>query len=191
VVIGPTGAGVAGEPDGRGVRCALEGCDVLVARQVRGGRPKLYCSDAHRSLARRRRMRSGSSGPDDLAIQALSALRHAAVLVEEALVAPAARLEAELADTRARATAEVLDAQRRTADATRQLVALRTRLDEERARAEVVEEAARAREAGDKVVIDELRAALEGARAELEDELLRHHRDVQALQEERSRRGTD
>jgi hypothetical protein len=166
--------------------CALEGCDTTVVQHDRGGRPKLYCSDAHRALARRRRLRSERTRGEDLGGRAVEALRHAATLVEEALATAAG--QAHLAEIRAQATTQVLEAQRLAADATRELAAARRRFHHEQARLESELVAARERHARDKVTIEELQAALDGARAELEAELLRHHRDVQALEEEHARR---
>lgn len=171
-----------------GATCALDGCEVPIARQDRGGRPKRYCSDAHRALARRRRLRRDDAVTDDRAARAVEALRSAVLLVEEALAAPSG-LQAQLAEARAQATAQVLEAQRMAADATRDLVEARRRFDEERGRLESELAAGRDRAARDRSTITELEAALEGARAELEAELLRHHRDVRALEEERSRPG--
>lgn len=170
--------------------CALEGCDTPVVRHDGGGRPKLYCCDAHRALARRRRLRSRGAQQDVRQAQAIEALRQAVALVEEAVAVPASSAEARLAEARAQATAQVLEAQRLAADAARELVTVRRRYEEERARWEAALTEARQREALDRALADELRAALEGARAELEDELLRHHRDVQALQDELARRGS-
>ena len=171
-----------------GATCALEGCEVPIARQSGGGRPKRYCSDAHRALARRRRLRQGDAGSDDLATRAVESLRSAVLLVEEAVAAPSG-LQAQLAEARAQATAQVLEAQRMAADATRELVEARRRFDEERSRLQAELAAGHDRAARDRTTITELEAALEGARAELEAELLRHHRDVRALEEERSRPG--
>jgi hypothetical protein len=168
--------------------CALEGCEAPIVQQDRGGRPKRYCSDAHRSLARRRRLRAGGAGHQALAAQAVDALRQAVTIVEEALASSSSGLDAELVETRAAATAQVLDAHRLAADATRQLEAARRRFDEDRGRLEAALAAGREREARDTRAINELQAALEGARAELEEELLQHHRDVQALAEARARR---
>lgn len=167
--------------------CALEGCDNTIVQQERGGRPKLYCSDAHRALARRQRLRGERTGGEDLGSRAVETLRHATALVEEALAA--ATGQAHLAEVRAQATTQVLEAQRLAADTTRRLAAARRRFDHEQARLEGALAAARERHARDKATIQELQAALDGARAELEDELLRHHRDVQALEEEHARRG--
>lgn len=94
-----------------------------------------------------------------------------------------------MAQARAEATAQVLEAQRVAADATRQLAAARRRFDEEKNRLEAALAVERGRAAHDRATIVELQSALEGARAELQDELLRHHRDVQALEDERARRG--
>lgn len=171
-----------------GATCALEGCEVPITRQGGGGRPKRYCSDAHRALARRRRLRQGDAAPDDLATRAVEALRSAVLLVEEAVAAPSG-LQAQLAEARAQATAQVLEAQRMAADATRELVEARRRFDEERRRLQAELAEGRDRAARDRTTITELDAALEGARAELKAELLRHHRDVRALEEERSRPG--
>lgn len=175
-------------PGPGGVTCALEGCDIAIVRPGRGGRPKLYCSDAHRSLARRRRLRQAPS-PDDMAGHALEALRQAVALVDQALSGRTERQEAAMADARAQATTQVLAAQRQAADATGELARLRARYEKERLRWDAERTAAEARTARDQAVIEELRAALDGARTELEAELLRHHRDLQDLEDERSRRG--
>jgi hypothetical protein len=179
-----------GAPAAPGATCGLEGCRVPLTRQDRGGRAKLYCSDAHRAQARRRRLRTAGAGGEEGGTRALEALRQAAALVEEALAARPTGLDAQMAQARAEATAQVLEAQRVAADATRQLAAARRRFDEEKERLEAALAVERTRAARDRATIDELQSALEGARAELQDELLRHHRDVQALEEEGARRGS-
>lgn len=170
------------------VSCALAGCDNPVVRPGGGGRPKLYCSNAHRALARRRRLRGTGDQADVGRTQALEALRRAVAGVEEVLSVPSARLEAELAEARAQATAQVLEAQRQAANAFNELAAARDAFEVERSRLRAALDEAHAQSERDRSDLEELTAALDGAKAELEAELLRHHRDVEALQSELERR---
>jgi chromosome segregation ATPase len=174
------------KPAGR-TTCALEGCEVAVVRRAGGGRPRLYCSDAHRAEARRRRL-AGLGGGHDRRVEgaapvdeARELLRRALERLEHAPTEPA-RDDAEVAEARARATAEVLQAQQVAAEATRRAAAAEARLSEERQAWEASRRSlaeVRARDAG---AIDELTGALEGTRSELEQELVRHHQDIQALE---------
>lgn len=175
--------------------CALEGCGAPVERRAGGGRPRLYCSDAHRALARRRRLRQPAGEPDPL-VEARALLVRAVERLEQASAAsPAPEDPAAVAEARARATAEVLAAQQVAARAARDGAAARRRLEAERAEWETERRALHARNERDETEIARLAAeterlagALEGARAELETELLRHHRDVEELQAALERR---
>lgn len=170
--------------------CALDGCGVTIVRQGRGGRPRLYCSDAHRAEARRRRL--GGGGPRRTPRPESDALSEVRRLLGEAVVrldevgetAPSSRDDALLAAVRAQSTAELLAAQQVAADATRRAAATEERLARERAdwqaRMREVEEHRAALEAS----LAELAGALEGAHAELEAEIVRHHRDVESLEAE-------
>ncbi|HLW45678.1 MAG TPA: hypothetical protein VKR78_05645 [Acidimicrobiales bacterium] len=170
---------------GGGATCALEGCEVPVVRRTGGGRPRLYCSDAHRAEARRRRLTSsppydpgagGASGEDP--IEGVRALLTEALRTLERAGELAPRDDARLAAVRAEATAEVLRAQQSAADAARQAAAAHDRLQRERGEwHDTVQELARER-AEQAQLVEELSGALDGARAELEEELLRHHGDA-------------
>ncbi len=103
--------------------CALAECDVAVAQPPRGGRRRLYCSNAHRAEARRRRIAgSPEVAPGDVVASALQRLdavledlrAHEAVLRS---VDPN-RQAVDAARIRAEASAAVLDAQRVAAKAT-------------------------------------------------------------------------
>lgn len=103
--------------------CALAEGDVAVAQPPRGGRRRLYCSNAHRSEARRRRIAgSPEVAPGDVVASALQRLdavledlrAHEAVLRS---VDPN-RQAVDAARIRAEASAAVLDAQRVAAKAT-------------------------------------------------------------------------
>ncbi len=96
--------------------CTLVGCDVAVQQPPGGGRRRLYCSDAHRAEARRRRLADfPGAATDDLVG---SVLRRLAVVLDD-LRAYEATLRsvdpelqaAEMARVRAEATAGVLAAQ--------------------------------------------------------------------------------
>lgn len=182
--------------------CALEGCDKAVVSPGHGGRPRMYCSDAHRAQARRRRLRTGRAGEQGPIPAALGQLRQAVTLLE-GVVATSTDRTAEEAEARARATAQVLEAQRMAADAAAQLAESRRELERtrqalegvrreravERSQWDAARRASDDRHQRDQATIRELEAALEGARAELEDELLAHHRDVAQLEAELGRVG--
>lgn len=167
--------------------CALEGCGVPVVRRAGGGRPRLYCSDAHRAEARRRRLTASGGFPGDRRLPPAeegAGLTGVRALLVDALgrldraEAEAPRDDALVAAIRAEATEEVLRAQQSAADAARKAADAQERLTRERgewqtARGRLVVEAdERAR------AVEELSGALDGARAELEQELLRHHEDA-------------
>ncbi len=167
--------------------CALDGCEVPVVRRPGGGRPRLYCSDAHRAEARRRRLGSlGTLGAGQAALaepggelEAVRALLHEALAGLERAQTAVPRDEALVAAIRAEATAEVLRAQQAAADAARHAAAAEDRLARERGEWQgTLEELARDR-AEHVRAIEELSGAVDGARAELEQELLRHHGDAE------------
>ncbi len=183
--------------------CALEGCQVPVVRKPgggRGGRPRLYCSDAHRAEARRRRLGAGSGwllaratppAGDGPAIAIPDHLDRLRTLLAEALstievAARDARVSARphrdevlIATIRAETTAEVLRAHQAAADATRHAAAAEHRLEQEREDWRAALDGLASERGERERVIDELTGALEGARAELETELLRHHADAE------------
>ena len=142
--------------------CALAGCGVPVVQPAGGGRRRLYCSNAHRAEARRRRLvEAPEPAPGDLLGPALARL--GAVLedlrgYEATLRSIDPGLQAmEIARIRAEATAEVLAAQQAGAKAAEKAARSSERLAVERAGWE------RERAAlGDEV--DELRAAAAAAR---------------------------
>jgi chromosome segregation ATPase len=165
-------------------QCALEGCEVPIVRSSGGGRPRLYCCDAHRAEARRRRMSGTPAGGDSPVADALSLLSQAMGRLEHLEEAPAglsARDESAIADARARATAEVLQAQQLAAEAARRAAAAEAQLAHERAVWEEAHAALTEQRDRDRQVAETLTAALDGARAELAAELLHHHEDVEAL----------
>jgi len=86
--------------------CALPGCDRPITPRV-GGRPRLYCSDAHRAEAHRRRVRQV---PDTEALlrQALSSLE---------APEPSGRRDAAVAAVRAEMAGAVATAVRESAEA--------------------------------------------------------------------------
>lgn len=182
--------------------CALEGCDVPVLRQAgkkKGGRPRLYCSDAHRSEARRRRLGSAAGRPGATAPYASTGAgaegeppldRVRRLLADLVAAVDVAALEAHEAqadrrdDTlvaviRAEATAEVLRSQQAAADAARQAAAAEKRLAGERGEwQETVRRLVEERSEREQL-IEELTGALDGARTELEREILAHHTDLE------------
>ena len=142
--------------------CALPGCGVTVVQPAGGGRRRLYCSNAHRAEARRRRIAdSPDSAPGEVLGPALERL--GGVLNElrgyEASLRSAdpGRQAVETAKVRAAATADVLAAQQsaaqaaeEAADSTERLKAERVQWEDERSRYEVQ--------------LEELRTALSAAR---------------------------
>ena len=159
--------------------CALEGCTVPVVRSKGGGRPRLYCSDAHRVEARRRRMGgapqplAGTDDPLEETRQLLAAAMHS---LHQAPRLPS--YDAVLADARAAATGEVLRAQQAAADAVRRLAEIETRLGEERALWELARQGLDDGRRQDAERIAQLEAALEGSRAALDAELIAHHESL-------------
>ncbi len=174
--------------------CALEGCTSPILRHAGGGRPRLYCSDAHRAEARRRRLRAaplhggragggdGEGGGEGTPIDEVRRLLDQARAALDRLGAPAARDDALVAAARAEATAEVLAAQQLAADATRQAAAAHDRLERERAEWQATLRGLADERAAQRAAIDELAGALDGARTELERELVSHHHDVELLE---------
>src|SRR6185437_7927022 len=150
--------------------CALPGCDQPIVQPTGGGRPRQYCSDAHRAEARRRRLAGERGG--DTAIELLGeALRQ---LQSDA--PPAVRTAAVVAEVRAQATADVLAAQREAAAARREALDADRQLGEQRELIGTLgnQVAALQRQ------VAELQGALDGARDALEAEVVQHHQDVQA-----------
>lgn len=118
--------------------CALDGCDVAVLQPAGGGRRRLYCSDAHRAEARRRRLvEAPDPAPGD--VVGATVVRLASVLddlrgFEATLRAVDPGLQSlELARVRADATAEVLAAQQASAKAAEEVARISERLATERA----------------------------------------------------------
>jgi DNA repair exonuclease SbcCD ATPase subunit len=169
------------------LRCALPGCDTPIVRKGGGGRPRLYCCDAHRADARRRRLsgRPAAIAAADEPLAAakrllLEALGHLDVVARP----PAGVLEeVVVAEARARVTEELLLAQQLAAEASRRAAAAEARIDRERAEWEADRRALGEQRATDAAALGELHGALEGARSELEEELVRHHQDVASLEE--------
>lgn len=165
--------------------CALEGCGTPVVRSPGGGRPRLYCSDAHRAQARRQRLRARS--PVDAA--GTGGLAAAAGLLEEVLDAvhraadAPARPAADLAAERARATAALLDAQRAAADAAARAAALDEQLTAERRAWQATRAELDAARRADEATIHDLQAVLEGTRQALTEEVERHDADVAAAEQ--------
>lgn len=165
--------------------CALGGCEVAVVQPAGGGRRRLYCSNAHRAEARRRRLVDAPDpAPGDLLGPALARL--AAVVddlrgYEATLRSVDPGLQAmEIARIRAEATAEVLAAQQAGAKAAEDAARSAERLgaerasweDERAALGDEVEElraAAAAARARDSAAQDALEAALAAHRAELDE----------------------
>jgi len=165
-------------------RCALEGCDVPIIQSPGGGRPRLYCSDTHRSEARRRRL---GGVPSPVTVNSDDPLEQARQLLTAALgsLQDSPRLpsyDAVLADARAAATAEVLRAQQLAADAVRAFRVIEAQLGEERtawnAARQVLEEESHL--ATERMMAIE--GSLEGAKAALEAELLAHHEHAEGLE---------
>lgn len=137
--------------------CALAGCDVAVVQPAGGGRRRLYCSNAHRAEARRRRLvETPDPAPGDLLGPALARL--SSVLddlrgYEATLRSVDPGLQAmEIARVRADATADVLAAQQAGARAAEEAARSSERLAAERAGWEVERTALRDE-------VEELRAA--------------------------------
>ena len=142
--------------------CALADCDVAVAQPPRGGRRRLYCSNAHRAEARRRRIAgSPEVAPGDVVASVLQRLdavledlrAHEAVLRS---VDPN-RQAVDAARIRAEASAAVFDAQRVAAKATEDAASSGERLAAERSEWERERAAQRAE-------LEELRTAVARAR---------------------------
>lgn len=154
------------EPTVDGARtelCALEGCDAAVVQPAGGGRRRLYCSNAHRAEARRRRLATAPEpAPADVLGAALERLgvvvddlaRHRSAL---AAVDPS-RQAAETARLRAETTAQVLAAQQSAADAAADAARARDELGAERDQRQGDRERYEAE-------TEELRTALSTARA--------------------------
>jgi len=165
--------------------CALAGCEVAVVQPAGGGRRRLYCSNAHRAEARRKRLvETRDPAPGDLLGPALGRL--AAVLddlrgCEAALRSIDPDLQAmEIARIRVESTAEVLAAQQAGAKAAEEAARSSERLAAERTGWEVERSALRdeveelrtagaaARERATSAQ-DALEAALAAHRAELDE----------------------
>jgi chromosome segregation ATPase len=110
--------------------CGLPGCDVQFAQVRKGGRPRIYCSDAHRNEANRLK-RLSEGAPETDPARVLDGL-------EEDLVAALSRMRTvatggpnalEVAKVRAAATAGVLQAQQETEVATEKAVELADELE--------------------------------------------------------------
>lgn len=93
--------------------CALAGCDAEFPRR-QGGRPRLYCSDAHRAEARRRRVASPED-PETLIRRLVEALGHHGGDGHDDVVL--AQVRAETATQVARARAETAAALARAEEA--------------------------------------------------------------------------
>jgi DNA repair exonuclease SbcCD ATPase subunit len=137
--------------------CALAGCEVAVVQPAGGGRRRLYCSNAHRAEARRKRLvETPDPSPGDLLGPALGRL--AAVLddlrgYETTLRSIDPGVQAmEIARIRAESTAEVLAAQQAGAKAAEEAARSSERLAAERTGWEVERTALRDE-------VEELRAA--------------------------------
>lgn len=174
--------------------CALHGCDVPIVRRPGGGRPRLYCSDAHRAEARRRRLSpeggfsgaplagvvgdgASSRGRDDT-LEGARALLVQALTRLDRVAAGAPHDDARVAAIRAEATGQVLRAQQAAADAARREADVEERLQQERSEWRETLQSLLGERAEQARLIEELTGAVEGARAELEQELLRHHEDA-------------
>ena len=132
--------------------CALAGCDVPITPRV-GGRPRLYCSDAHRAEAHRRRVRQV---PDTEALlrQALSSLESPEL---------SGRRDAALAAVRAEMAGAVATAVRESAEALLRAEEAEASLAErEEELGAAIDEATRAKDALD-VTREELFQALQEA----------------------------
>jgi len=134
-------ASIVGSPTTAGPgtsACALDGCDVPVLQPAGGGRRRLYCSNAHRAEARRRRL-VGAPDPSPGDVVGATVVRLTSVLddlrgFEATLRAVDPGLQAvELARVRAGATAEVLAAQQAGAKAAEDAARSSERLATERA----------------------------------------------------------
>ena len=161
--------------------CGLPGCDVPVVQPAGGGRRRLYCSNAHRAEARRRRLAAApeQSSPDVLGVSldrlagVLDDLTHYRDKLQS--IDPT-RQAAEAARLRAETTAEVLAAQQASARAADDAAQARDQLAAERAERE-------SDRASHRAEVEELRAALVAARenaasaADALDQALADHRD--------------
>ena len=172
-------------PDLRPVAvCTLDGCDITVVQPAGGGRRRLYCSNAHRAEARRRRLAASPEAPAaDVLGSSLERLagvlddlsRHRAEL---AAVDPT-RQAAEAARLRADTTAQVLAAQQSAAAAADDAARAGDQLEAERS------ERRREREEH-RHEVEELLAAVATARAnaaaaqdELDRALVAHGEELQ------------
>jgi chromosome segregation ATPase len=126
-------------PSGVPCVCALAGCGEPVVQSPGGGRRRLYCSNAHRAEARRRRLADNPEpGPADALGTALDRLagvlddlrRHENTVRS---IDPA-RQAFDTARIRAEATAEILSAQQAAAAAAEDASHARDALADERAR---------------------------------------------------------
>ena len=163
--------------------CALPGCVATVVQPAGGGRRRLYCSNAHRAEARRRRIAdSPEPAPGELlgpALERLGGILSELRSYEAALrsIDPG-RQAVETARVRAEATAEVLAAQQAAAKAAEEAASSSERLVAERAQWE-------RERSGYEAGLEELRTALTAARERaasaqdtLDDTLLAHRADV-------------
>ncbi len=183
--------------------CALAGCAEVVVQPPGGGRRRLYCSNAHRAEARRRRLaESPESAPGDLLGPAVARL--ASVLDDLRSYETTLRSidpgiqAAEMARVRAQATAEVLAAQQLGATAAEDAARVTSRLASERAAWEADHAAheaeadelraavARSREAAT-AAQDALEAAMGAHRAEIDERDRRAARTDTRHQEETNR----
>lgn len=144
---------VTAPSDVRPTVCALDGCEQPVEQPSGGGRPRLYCSDRHRSEARRRRKDPPATPPTGLEAVA-SALETALAELRSQPPSTATSITPEEADSRVRATEELLAAQHETARLARDLSVAREELEESRISANLRQQ--------------ELEESLNGAKAELE-----------------------
>lgn len=183
--------------------CALAGCDVAVVQPSGGGRRRLYCSNAHRAEARRKRLVEGPDpAPGELLGPALARLT--AVLddlrgYEATLRSIDPGLHAmEMAKVRANATAEVLAAQQAGAGAAEEAARSSQRLAVERAgweveRTSLRDEIEQLRAAGAAAreratsAQDALETALAAHRAELDERDRLAARSAAAHEQEASR----
>ena len=144
--------------------CALAGCDVAVVQPAKGGRRRLYCSNAHRAEARRRRIAEAPE-PQSGELIGPALDRLAAVLGDlrtyEATLRTIdpGRQAVEVAKLRAEATADVLAAQQAAATAAEEAARNAERLATERAAWEDQRSAQQAE-------LEELRAMAAAARQE-------------------------
>lgn len=121
--------------------CALPGCEVTVIQPARGGRHRLYCSNAHRAEARRRRL---AGAPEPAPADAMGSALDRLAEVSEELRRQHETLRSidptqqalQTARVRAEATAEVLAAQQAATAAAEDAARARAQLVAERAAGE-------------------------------------------------------